>query len=144
MKKILFAALVIVVLSGCASVQMGDPARDAALKTFTVPADRAAIYIYRNETLGAAVKMDIMLDGQNIGETASRTYLYREVAPGKHTVAAKAENTDTVELDLKPGTIAYLWQEVKIGVMMARTKLNLVTEAEGRKGVLESKLAVGR
>jgi len=141
----LFAALLLsLALAGCASVPMGDPKQDAAAKTFQVPADKAGIYVYRNESIGTAVKMDVIIDGQNIGETAARTFFYKEVAPGKHTVTSKAENTDTVEVDLKPGSLAFIWQEVKMGLMFARTKLHLVSEEEGRKGVMETRLAVPR
>jgi hypothetical protein len=141
MKKMFVAAVLASSLVGCASVPMGDAKQDAALKTFSVPADKAGVYIYRNESMGAAVKMDVEVDGKVIGQTAANTYLYKEVAPGKHTVSSKAENTDTIEIDAKPGTLTYVWQEVKMGLMYARTKLNLVGEAEGKKGVLETKLA---
>jgi hypothetical protein len=141
MKKILLAAVVASSLVGCASVPMGDAKQDAALKTFAVQAGKAGVYIYRNESIGAAVTMDVALDGKDIGQTAANTYLYKEVAPGKHTVSSKAENTDTLEIDAKPGTLTYIWQEVKMGVMYARTKLHLVGEGDGKKGVLETKLA---
>ncbi|WP_372661531.1 DUF2846 domain-containing protein [Hydrogenophaga sp.] len=144
MSKLPTALLVSLSLVGCASVPMGAPHLDAAAKTFQAPADKAGIYVYRNESMGAAVKMDVIIDGQNIGETVAKTYFYKEVAPGKHTVASKAENTDTVEVDLKPGTLAFIWQEVKMGVMFARTKLHLVGEQEGKKGVLETQLAVSK
>lgn len=146
MKKLIAITLATaaLVLSGCASVPMGDPQRDAALKTFKVAPDKAGIYIYRNETMGAAVKMDVAVDGKPLGQTAAKTYLYKDVAPGKHTVTSTAENSDTVEVDVKPGTVAYIWQEVKIGFGSARTKLNLMSEADGRKGVLESSLAAGQ
>ena len=85
--------------------------------------------------------MDVELDGKAIGQTAANTYLYKEVAPGKHTISSKAENTDSVEIDAKVGTLSYVWQEVKMGILYARTKLHLVDEAEGKKGVLETKLA---
>lgn len=132
------------VLVGCASVPMGDPQRDAALKNFKVAPDKAGIYVYRNESFGAAIKMDVAVDGQPLGQTAANTYLYKEVAPGKHTVSSAAENTDTVDVDLKPGALAYIWQEVKMGFVKARSKLNLVSEAEGRKGVLETSLAASQ
>ncbi len=135
-------ALIAALLGGCASVPMGDPARDAALKEFKVAPDKAAIYVYRNESIGAAIKMDVAVDGQPIGQTAANTYLYAEVAPGKHTVTSKSENTHSVDVDLKPGTLAYVWQEVKMGVLYARTKLQQVTEEVGKKGVNETKLAV--
>lgn len=141
MKKILFAAVIASSLVGCASVPMGDSKQDAALKTFSAPANKAGVYIYRNESMGGAVKMDVELDGKAIGQTAANTYLYKEVTPGKHTISSKAENTDSVEIDAKPGTLSYIWQEVKMGVLYARTKLHLVSEAEGKKGVLETKLA---
>jgi hypothetical protein len=144
MIKVIASTVLLSALVGCASVPMGDPKQDAALKTFQIPADKAGIYVYRNESMGAAVKMDVLIDGQNIGETAANTYMYREVAPGKHTVSSKAENTDTVEVDLKPGMLAFVWQEVKMGLMFARTKLHVVPETAGRKGVLETKLAVSK
>lgn len=85
--------------------------------------------------------MDVELDGQAIGQTAANTYLYKELTPGKHTITSKAENSDVVEIDAKPGTLSYVWQEVKMGILYARTKLHVVDEAEGKKGVLETKLA---
>lgn len=134
----LFAALAI---SGCASVPMGDAKQDAAAKTFAVPQDKAGIYIYRNESIGGAVKMDVAIDGQAIGQTAAKTYFYKEVAPGQHTVSSTAENTDTLAVETKPGTLTFIWQEVKMGVLYARTKLHLVAEEVGKKGVQESTLA---
>jgi hypothetical protein len=141
MKKLMLVALVAVNLVGCASVQMGDAKQDALLKTFSAPADKAGLYIYRNEAMGAAVKMDVTLDGKNIGQTAAKTFLYKEITPGKHVVASAAENSDMIEVDAQPGKLYYVWQEVKMGIMSARTKLHLVNEAAGKAGVQETKLA---
>lgn len=141
MKKLLFAAVISLSMVGCASVPMGDEKQDAALKVFKAPAETAGVYIYRNETMGAAVKMDVELDGKLIGQTAANTYLYKDVSPGKHTITSKAENTDAVEIDARRGTLSYIWQEVKMGILYARTKLHLVDESEGQKGVLETRLA---
>lgn len=144
MFKLSAVLVVAIALVGCASVPMGDTKQDSAAKTFQVPVDKAGIYVYRNESMGGAVKMDVIIDGQTIGETAPKTFFYKEVAPGKHTVASKAENTDTIEVDLKPGTLAFIWQEVKMGFLFARTKLHLVSEQEGKKGVSETKLATAK
>jgi hypothetical protein len=141
MKKLLLLASFALTLTGCASVNMGDAKQDAAAKTFTAPRDKAGIYVYRNETMGAAVKMDVGVDGQPIGQTVANTFLYKEVAPGKRTITSKAENTETLEIDAKPGVLYYVWQEVKMGILYARNKLHLVDESTGKKGVLETKLA---
>ena len=141
MKKLFVAAAIAVNLVGCASVNMGTPQADAAAKQFVAPADKAGVYIYRNESMGSAVKMDVDLDGQPIGQTVAKTYLYKEVPAGKHTITSKAENDSTVEVDAKPGMLYYVWQEVKMGVLSARSKLQLVDAATGKAGVSESKLA---
>lgn len=141
MTKFLAVVALSAVLAGCASVPMADPQQDAALKTFTIAPNKAGVYVYRNESMGGAVRMDVLIDGQPIGQTAAKTYLYKEVTPGKHTVISKAENDATLEIDAKPGTLTYIWQEVKMGVLSARSKLSLVSETEGKAGVTESKLA---
>lgn len=141
MQKLLIAAAIALNLVACSSIPMGDPKQDEALKTFAVPKDKAGIYIYRNESMGGAVKMDVTVDGQPLGQTLKKTYLYKEVTPGKHTIASAAENTDTLEVDAKQGTLSYVWQEVKMGVMYARSKLHLVSAEDGKKGVLETELA---
>jgi hypothetical protein len=143
MKKIIALFCITAFVSSCASVPMGDPALDAALKTFPAPKDKAGIYIYRNESIGAAVKMYVAIDGNTIGQTGANTYLYTEVAPGTHAIRSSAENTDTINISAIAGQLSYVWQEVKMGIISARTKLHLVSEEEGQKGVRDTKLAAG-
>jgi starvation-inducible outer membrane lipoprotein len=57
MLKMLAALAFALLMTGCASVPMGDARQDSALKTFPAPRPgTAGIYIYRNETFGAAIK----------------------------------------------------------------------------------------
>lgn len=144
MKRIslIFAFALSSLLIGCASPPKGDPARDAALKTFQVPKDTTGVYIYRNEYTGASVSMDVSVDGKPIGYTGAKTYLYTEVSPGKHTISSEAENTSTLDIDAQLGTLLYIWQESKMGFVYARNKLQLVSEKEGQEGVMDTTLAV--
>lgn len=130
------------VFGGCASVQMGDAQMDAKLKTFTPPKDKAALYVYRNETFGAALKMTMVLDGKILGDTASKTYLYAELEPGKHRLVSKTENDSVLDFNAIAGKIYYVWQEVKMGLWQARSQLQMTDEKTGQAGVLESQLAV--
>lgn len=141
-KKLLLIAGITLTMTGCASVPLGDPARDAQLKQFKPKPNVAGVYIYRNESMGAAVKMDVAIDGKLTGQTAAKTFLYTEVKPGTHTVTSKTESVSELTLNAVAGKLYYIWQEVKMGVMSARSKLQLVDEATGQKGVNESKLAV--
>jgi hypothetical protein len=143
MKK-LFAALVVLlvmVVSGCASVPMADPARDAELKTFKPKTEKAGLYVFRNETMGAAIKMTVLLDGKLLGDTASKTYLYTDLEPGNHKLISKTENDSVLDFNAVAGKIYYVWQEVKMGLFAARSNLQIVDEKTGQAGVVESKLA---
>jgi hypothetical protein len=71
MKNLIAVFALALSLIGCASVNMGDAKQDEALKTFTIEKDKAGVYIYRNESMGAAIKMNVELDGQAIGQTAA-------------------------------------------------------------------------
>ena len=132
-------------LAGCASVPMGDIKKDAELKTFSPKADVALIYVYRNEFLLAAQRMYVEIDGRPLGQTAVKTYLVAEVSPGRHIVTSVLfERADSLEIEAVAGKLYYVWQEVKLGWEYPRTRLHLVSEEEGRKGVLECQLAEGQ
>ncbi len=134
--------IAVLMLSACASVPMEDARKDAVHKTFSAPSNAAGVYIYRNENFGAAIRMDVLVDGQVIGQSAAKTYFYLDLPPGTHTFISKSENDDSLTLELVSGKLYYIWQEVKMGFLYARTKLNLMTEADGKTGVLECQLAV--
>ena len=141
-RKFLLAGLLIstVLVTGCATVPMASAERDAQAKAFTVKPDKANIYVYRNETFGAAVKLDVDLDGRPLGETVAKSYFALEVTPGKHTVASRAENNSVLDVNAEAGKNYFVWQEVKFGVLSARSLLQLVDEATGKSGVAECKL----
>lgn len=140
-KSLLIGSLTaLALLSGCASVPMADAQRDASAKTFAVAPGKANIYVYRNESMGASVKMDVALNDKPVGQTVAKTYMVLEVLPGKHKLSSEAENTSTLDLDVSAGRNYFVWQEVKMGVLYARNRLQLVDEAAGREGVAECKL----
>lgn len=131
---------VALLMSGCASVPMANQSADAAAKTFAPSADKAVLYIYRNETMGAAIKMPLLIDGVSVGDTAAHTYIRKELAPGSHTITSKTEKDSSLTIEMMAGKIYYVWQEVKMGMFAARSALHQVDAQKGQKGVEESKL----
>jgi hypothetical protein len=83
---------------------------------------------------------NVEIDGAPFGQNGSYTYLHAEVVPGRHSVTSRGENTDTLEFDAEAGAIYFIAQEKKFGWFAPRTKLHLVPEAEGRKGVQGTRL----
>ena len=139
---LIYLFFVAVLFSGCASVPRADKSveRDALL--FKPIPGKSVIYVYRNELFGGTIGMDIIIDNQNIGGTASRNFLWIKTEPGDHIIASKAENRDVMQLKTEAGKIYYIWQEAKMGMMSARTKLNLVSEDEGQTGVRACELVL--
>ena len=128
-------------MTGCASIPMASMDEDTKAKSFLVRPDKSNIYVYRNESFGAAIPMTVALDGKVAGRTMSRTYLIWEVDPGPHEVSSIAEDTSTVTLNTEAGKAYFVWQEVKLGLWTARSQLQQVNEETGRKGVAECKRA---
>lgn len=128
-------------VTGCASVPMASLDDDTEAKNFTVRADKANIYLYRNEVFGGAIPLTVALDGKVAGQTGPQTYFLWEVEPGPHEASSISENTSTLALDTEAGKAYYIWQEVKMGLWMARSLLQEVDEETGRKGVSERKRA---
>jgi hypothetical protein len=137
----LFAALLSILVSGCASVPMASLDDDAKAKTFSTSPTKSSIYLYRNENFGGVIPLTVSLDGKMAGQTAAMTYFLWEVEPGSHEIASHAENVSTLKLSTEAGKAYYVWQEVKMGLWMARSQLQQVDEATGRKAVAECKRA---
>jgi len=142
LRKLLAAVVLagVLVMSGCVSVPMASKNADVQAKQFAAASDKATVYIYRNESFGSAIKMPLLIDNVAVGDTASKTYVVKELAPGSHTITSKTEKDSTVTIDMLAGQIYYIWQEVKMGVFAARSELHVVDERKGRAGVQESTL----
>ena len=138
--RFLAIALFALLISGCASVPMAPPEEDRLAKQFKPTPGMATIYLYRNESFGGAIAMDVFLDGKPMGQTGPETYFRWVVAPGKHTIRGSAENDSEVTLDTRAGGVYFVWQEVKLGFLMARNLLQVVDPQTGMAGVNESGL----
>lgn len=128
------------VLSGCATVPMAKEEDSARMKRLAAAPDSAVVYLYRNETMGYSVHMDVSLDDRPFGQTVAKTYMVWQVRPGQHRLLSHSENDSEITLTVLPGRRYFVWQEVKMGLMYARTELHEVSEAQGESGVDECAL----
>ena len=142
-KLIAAAAVVALALSGCASVPMATEAEDAAAKSFAPPpADKAGLYIYRNPSLGGALKKTVYIDGEAIGETGPKTYFYTLVEPGERKLSTESEfGENGLVLQAEAGKNHYVRQAIKLGVLVGGAKLELMDEETGQAGVRSCKRA---
>ena len=130
-------------IAGCASVPVADDARDREAKSFAVQAGKANLYVFRDDTAGAAAFIDVLLDGIPMGRSGPLTYFAFEVDTGTHTLASRAENEVSITLAVEAGRNYFVRQESLPGWLYSRTRLRVVDEATGRAGVTSCRLVPG-
>ena len=135
----LLALVSALVLTSCAQVPLVSESLDKEAKAFAPAPESASLYIYRNEIIGGAAALGLIVNGRNVAQTGPQTYAYFRLTPGKYLVESRgAENTAQQEQELRPGNNYFLWQEVKLGMILGpRTALHFVDEATGQAGVKE-------
>jgi hypothetical protein len=143
-KRIFMSAAIIFVslLSGCASIPMAPKEQDAAAKQFSPPKDKAGLYMYRNSFMGQALRKRLLVDGVVIGETANKTFFYKQVMPGQHTLSTESEFGDnSITLQAEAGKNYFVQQYIKMGAFVGGAGLRMVSEEEGKREVLSCELA---
>jgi hypothetical protein len=128
------------VLIGCASPIKAPTEKDTSAKIFTPIADKASLFIYRNENYGMALGMPVMVNGHAIGETGAKTFFRLNLSAGTYVISSKSETISEIPLTLTEGKNYFVWQEIRMGLLTARTALRLVDENQGKNGVMESAL----
>ena len=130
MKKIFFAVVAVLFLSGCAGAKQYLPLPD-----LTVPVenpDYGRIYVLRPTPFGSAVSMKVREGIKNIGVTGPNSFLAWEREPGPASIVSKAENDEVLNFEVEKGKAYYVQQHVRMGLMEARNELELLSEDEGK------------
>ena len=125
----------VALVAGCAAIPRAPQERDAAVKTFTPTPGKANLYVFRDEAAGAPKPLTVRLDGKLLGNTQGKTFLFAQVDPGQHRLVSEGENDAALAFTAEDGKNVFVWQEVKRGLLRARSSLALVDEARGREGV---------
>ncbi len=141
LKKLSQTVLVLslVIMGGCASIKKASPELDLAAKKFDKKADVSQIYVYRNETLGAALSMPVTVDGKLAGTSGPNSFFRFILPEGEHTLTSQGDES-VLNVKTENGEIYYVWQEVKMGAFSGGSELQLVDENKGKKGVSECTL----
>ena len=78
--KLTFPLLVASLFVGCASVPKADQQLSQSVKELTAPQEgKAGLYVYRsNNIVGSALKKDIWVDGECLGETVRGVFFIKK------------------------------------------------------------------
>ncbi len=130
-------------LVGCASVPMATVEQDRFRKTFKKPSsNRSGLYVYRNTIVGAAIIKSVYIDEYELGETANKVYLYKEITPGEHELSTDSEfGYYTIKFKAHGGENHFAALCLRVGTMAGGAGLKMVTQEVGQEGVLQCRLA---
>jgi len=132
--------LSLLLLSSCAVVPLAEESADTDAKKFTAPSDKSRIYLFRDETFGAALTVPITLDSQLMGQTGPHIYFVWDVEPGRHIISCLGQEIRTVEIFPKKGGTVFIKQEMLMGTAGTHCSVYEVSEDQGKVGVLDGKL----
>ena len=135
----------VVALSGCASVDMASEAESQKAKEFNAPSvGSSGLYVYRNSFVGKALKKDLWVDGNCLGESAPDVFFYTEVAGDKkHRIETESEfSPNALEIMFESGKNYFVRQFIKMGAFVGGANLEQVSDEKGKEDV--SKLTMAK
>lgn len=148
MKKF-FSILLIslsLLLTGCATTVMDSTENDAKAKQFEAPnTGMSGIYIYRDSYLGSALKKNLYIDDDFIGESAPKVYFYKQVEAGPHKISTESEfSNNDLNIHTESGKNYFIRQYIRMGVFVGGANLEQVSEEKGKDAILKLHRALAK
>lgn len=144
LKRAALTVIAAVASTGCATVPMEGKGASNQAKLFNAPSyGRAGLYIFRGTGPGGALKKDIWIDGQCLGESAPNVFFFTEVAGNQeHTISTESEfSPNDLKLSVESNRNYFVEQYIKMGVFVGGANLTVVDEAKGKELVRRFDLA---
>lgn len=137
-KLVIIAAVLGSLLSGCATVPMSDNKDDMVAKTFpTPPEGKSGLYIYRDSVVGGALKKNIYVNGDMIGESAPNIYFYKIVPSGEQKIGTESEFSENyLSIMTEPQKNYFIRNYIKMGLFVGGANLEQIEETKGKQAVL--------
>jgi hypothetical protein len=146
MNKVLAIIVVTAALTtGCTSVPMESKEKSEFAKQYNLPSEgKAGLYVYRSGSFGGALKKDVWLNGDCVGETAPNIFFYQEIkGDSEHKVSTESEfSANDLILITESGKNYFVSQYIKMGVFVGGAGVELVDELKGKKQVSKLDMAI--
>ena len=124
--KITFSLLLILF-----AVNLSIAQEDA--KKMTPPEGKALVYFLRPSKLGTMIPFTITYDDKLAGQMRGNRFIYSVIEPGNHKIITTGGEKDAMlDLTMEANKTYFVELIPKMGVVLARVKMELMTEEEGR------------
>lgn len=149
MKNLVLAGIIsAIALTGCSSsVPMESKETTKQAQQFNAPSPQTAgLYVYRKDAyVGQALKKDVWVGTECIGETANGVFFYKEVEADKSLeLSTESEfSPNKLTIDAKNGELYFIEQYVKMGAFVGGADIQVSTTEAGKEEVLKLNMAKG-
>ncbi|SMF56364.1 Protein of unknown function [Alteromonadaceae bacterium Bs31] len=143
-KRVFVIAVLLSMFAGCASVPTEDKETEDLAKKFNPPSEgKSGLYIYRHGNFGGALKKDVWVDGECVGETAPNIFFYHEVAGDEeHKISTESEfSPNDLVIKTTSGENHFVKQYIKMGAFVGGAGLEEEDAVEGKEVVSKLKMA---
>ena len=143
-KKAVLITLVSTLFAGCASVPMESKEVSNQAKSFSIPTgENSGLYIYRSGGPGTALKKDIWVNDECVGETAPNMFFYQVVkGDEEHKISTESEfSPNDLLVKTESGKNYFIKQYMKMGVFVGGANLEVVDAGAGKKAISKLELA---
>jgi len=128
-------------LSACAS---GPRFQEVNPSLVSDQPEQGRIFFYRSSSIvGAAIKPDVLLNNETVGEAISGGFFYVDRTPGDYKVVTSTEVERTVSLTLDKGQTRYVRFSISPGFLVGHVYGELVEESVGLPEIKECKYIGG-
>jgi len=142
--KIIAICAISVLFTGCASVPMASKTDSDAAMSFAVPKkNKAGLYVFRDSIIAPALKKDLWVDGECLGESATNVFFFKEIEGDKeHTISTESQfSPNTIKLTTQSGVNYYVRQYITMGVFIGGANLQVVDASQGQAAIKSLKMA---
>ena len=131
-------------LGSCASTSKAPESKSNEAKTFSAPADKGTVYLYRTgRAVGAAGQLMVKINSIDAGGTGPGTFFKWDLKPGTYTFSSSTgESSAVVQVDVKAGRVYFIRQDARLGIDNGRVSMKEVDSKKGQNEVQNCKLLV--
>lgn len=132
------------ILGSCASTSKAPESISNEAKSFSAPADKGTVYLYRTgRAVGAAGQLMVKINSIDAGGTGPGTFFKWDLKPGTYTFSSSTgESSAVVQIDVKAGQVIFIRQDARMGIDNGRVTMKEVDPNKGQKEVTNCKLLV--
>lgn len=128
------------ILFSCTTTKL-TPDELGKVRNLQPPPGKALVYFVRPVAAGALLRMHISCDGNSIGSTQGKQFIYAFIDPGQHMFRSKAENKDDLSMLTEPGKTYYFEQIPEMGFFVARNRLERIEDSKGQEKLAKCKMS---